>query len=83
MKQHGIKVISLPDIRWARPDIKSISLLPNILGKQQAIEKDAYEAVLINRDGFVTETNSTNFWIIPEDGVLQTHPASQDILNGI
>lgn len=83
MKQHGIKVISLPDIRWARPDIKSISLLPNILGKQQAIEKGVYEAVLVNRDGFITETNSTNFWIIPEKGVLQTHPVSQDILNGI
>jgi D-alanine transaminase len=83
MRQHGIKVISLPDIRWARPDIKSISLLPNILGKQQAIEKGAYEAILINRDGFITETNSTNFWIILENGVLQTHPASQEILNGI
>lgn len=82
-KQQGVKVISLPDIRWARPDIKSISLLPNILGKQQAVEKGAYEAILINQDGFVTETNSTNFWIMPERGVLQTHPASQDILNGI
>lgn len=83
LRQNGVKVISLPDIRWARPDIKSISLLPNILGKQQAVDKGAYEAILINHDGVITETNSTNFWIISESNVLQTHPASQDILNGI
>lgn len=83
LKRDGVKVISLPDGRWSRPDIKSISLLPNILGKQQAVENGAYEAILINRDGFVTETNSTNFWIMPRQGVLQTYPVSQDILNGI
>lgn len=82
-KQKGVKVISLPDIRWGRCDIKSIALLPNVLGKQQAIEQGAYEAILINQNGFITETNSTNFWIVRETGILQTYPASADILNGI
>lgn len=82
-KKKGIKVISLPDIRWRRPDIKSISLLPNVLGKQQALEQGAYEAILINREGYITESNSTNFWIIPKAGILQTFPISQQILNGI
>lgn len=83
VRTQGVKLISLPDTRWARPDIKSISLLPNILGKQKAVDNGAYEAILINHHGHVTETNSTNFWVIPEEGVLQTHPASHDILNGI
>lgn len=82
-KRKGVKVISLPDGRWSRPDIKSISLLPNVLGKQEAIDQGAYEAILINREGFITETNSTNFWIMPNKGVLQTYPVSQNILNGI
>lgn len=83
IRKQGVKVISLPDIRWARPDIKSISLLPNILGKQKALDNGAYEAILINRNGHITETNSTNFWIAPKKGILQTYPASNDILNGI
>lgn len=83
VREQGVKLISLPDTRWARPDIKSISLLPNILGKQKALDNGAYEAILINRNGHITETNSTNFWIMPEEGILQTHPASNDILNGI
>lgn len=83
VREQGVRVISLQDMRWSRPDIKSISLLPNILGKQKAIDNGAYEAILINRNGHITETNSTNFWIIPKKGVLQTYPASNDILNGI
>lgn len=82
-KKKGVNVISLPDIRWLRPDIKSISLLPNILGKQKALDQGAYEAILINKDGYVTESNAANFWIIPENGILQTFPISQQILNGI
>ena len=82
-REEGVKLISLPDLRWGRRDIKSISLLPNILGKQKAVDAGAYEAILINHKGHITETNSTNFWIIPEEGVLQTHPPSNDILKGI
>ena len=79
----GIDVITLPDIRWKRHDIKSVSLLPNVLGKQQAREVGAYEAWLINDDGLVTEGTSSNAWIVTKDGDLVTHNVSHDILNGI
>lgn len=83
LRREGVKVISLPESRWARPDIKSVSLLPNVLGKQKALDQGSYEAILINREGYVTETNSTNFWIVPSQGILQTYPACGHILNGI
>jgi D-alanine transaminase len=79
----GIKVISLPDIRWKRPDIKSTSLLPNVLAKQQAKEAGAYEAWLVDEAGFVTEGASSNAWIVDADGALVTHPADSGILRGI
>lgn len=82
-KASGVRVITKPDSRWARPDIKSISLLPNILGKQEAAEKGCYEAVLYQADDTVTECNATNVWIVRADGVLQTHPLAQCILGGI
>ena len=81
--RRGVGVITLPDIRWKRHDIKSIALLPNILGKQQAQEAGAYEAWLVNDDGMVTEGTSSNAWIITKDGDLVTHNASHAILNGI
>jgi D-alanine transaminase len=76
--QKGIKVISLPDIRWKRPDIKSTSLLPNVLAKQQAREAGAYEAWLVDGEGFVTEGASSNAWIVDADGVLVTRPLGQE-----
>ncbi len=79
----GIKVISLPDIRWKRPDIKSTSLLPNVLAKQQAREAGAYEAWLLDAEGFVTEGSSSNAWIVDGEGALVTHPANSAILSGI
>lgn len=79
----GVKVISLPDIRWGRPDIKSVSLLPNVLAKQQAAEAGAYEAWLIDHDGNVTEGTASNAWIVTADGDVVTHPADTSILNGI
>lgn len=79
----GIKVISLPDIRWKRPDIKSTSLLPNVLAKQQAKEAGAYEAWLVDDEGFVTEGASSNAWIVDAGGALVTHPADSFILRGI
>lgn len=77
----GVKVILVPDIRWLRCDVKSISLLPNVLANQQAKENDAYEAVFV-RNGVVTEGSHTNFCAV-FDGRLFTHPKSPYILPGI
>jgi D-alanine transaminase len=79
----GVDVISLPDIRWGRCDIKSISLLPNILAKQTAKERGAYEAWLVDAKGDVTEGSSTNAWIVNAKGVLVTREAGPEILNGV
>ena len=80
--QTGIKVISLPDIRWKRPDIKSTSLLPNVLAKQAAREAGAYEAWLVDAAGYVTEGSSSNAWIVTDRAVV-TRPADSSILRGI
>jgi D-alanine transaminase len=80
-QEEGVKVISIPDIRWARCDIKSVSLLPNVLGKQQAREAGAYEAWQVDRDGMVTEGTSTNAWIVTQDGELVTRQTGNAILN--
>jgi D-alanine transaminase len=79
----GIAVITIPDIRWQRCDIKSIALLPNVLGKQQAREAGAYEAWQVDREGYVTEGTSTNAWIVTEDGAVVTRAADHSILNGV
>ena len=79
----GIKVITLPDIRWKRRDIKSVSLLPQVLGKQAAVEAGAFEAWQVDDDGFVTEGCSSNAWIVTKDGTLVTRNANTMILNGI
>jgi D-alanine transaminase len=79
----GIKVITAPDIRWGRCDIKSVNLLPNVLAKQAAVEAGAVEAWLVDADGNITEGSSTNAWIITADGVLVTRPADHAILRGI
>jgi len=79
----GVKVITIPDIRWARPDIKSVSLLPNVLGKEKARRAGAYEAWQVDRDGNVTEGTSSNAWIVTEAGEVMTHAADQAILNGV
>jgi len=81
--ERGIAVISTPDIRWQRCDIKSVSLLPNILAKQQAREAGAYEAWFIDGDGNVTEGSSTNAWIVTRDGELVTRQLGNAILGGI
>ncbi len=79
----GLKVITVPDQRWDRCDIKSVSLLPNILGKQAAVEAGAYEAWQVDRDGMVTEGTSTNAWIVTQDNKVVTRDATHSILNGI
>ncbi len=83
MLEKGAAAITIPDIRWQRCDIKSVSLLPNILGKQQAHEAGAYEAWQVASDGTVTEGTSTNAWIVTSDGRAVTRPLSHAILSGI
>lgn len=79
----GIAVITIPDIRWQRCDIKSVALVANVLGKQQAREAGAYEAWQVDSDGRVTEGTSTNAWIVTEDGAVVTRAADHAILNGV
>jgi D-alanine transaminase len=79
----GIAVITVPDTRWARVDIKSVSLLPNVLAKQAAREMGAREAWFVDAEGFVTEGSSSNAWIVTAGGEVVTRPADHSILNGI
>ncbi|THD43434.1 MAG: D-amino-acid transaminase [Bradyrhizobium sp.] len=79
----GVAVITLPDERWAHPDIKSLQLLPNVLAKQAARQAGAFEAWFVDRNGFVTEGSSTNAWIVGPAGVLITRQADQAILRGV
>ena len=79
----GIAVVTVPDIRWQRVDIKSVALLPNVLAKQEAREKGAREAWLVDAQGRVTEGASSNAWIVSRDGTLVTHPLGRDILAGV
>lgn len=77
----GISAATVPDIRWLRCDIKSLSLLGAVLVKQRATESGAEEAIL-HRDGVVTECSSSNFMIV-KNGKLRTHPADHLILHGV
>lgn len=80
--QQGVKVVTMPDLRWGRRDIKSISLLPNVIAREQAHRAGAREAWLIGPDGYITEGSiSNNFLVI--GGRIVTHPADHDILGGI
>jgi D-alanine transaminase len=78
---HGT-AITLKDQRWARCDIKSVSLLPNILAKQAAREAGAYEAILVDAQGMVTEGASTSVFIVDAHGVLRSRALSHAILPG-
>ena len=79
----GIAVISVPDNRWGRVDIKTVGLLPNVLAKQAAREQGAREAWFVDREGYVTEGSSTNAWIVTAAGKVVTRPADRAILRGI
>ena len=79
--QQGVKAITLPDERWARVDIKTLNLIPNILAQTKAEKKGAYTAILV-RDGIVTEGATSNVFVM-KDGVCYTHPADHHILKGI
>ncbi|HET7252388.1 MAG TPA: D-amino-acid transaminase [Xanthobacteraceae bacterium] len=79
----GLAVVTVPDNRWQRVDIKSISLLPNVLAKQAARERGAKEAWFIDGKGQVTEGSSSNAWIVTKGGKVVTRPADNGILRGI
>jgi len=77
----GQKAITFKDLRWKRRDIKTVSLLPNVLAKKEAANKNAYEAILID-NGKVTEATSSNVWIVKKNKLI-THPSNSDILKGV
>ncbi len=79
--QQGVAAISLDDIRWQYCDIKAVTLLPNVLLRQQAVDRNAVEAILI-RDGLVIEGAASNVFVVSE-GNIQTPPKSTQMLPGI
>ena len=81
--RNGVDIITIPDIRWQRCDIKSVALLANVLGKQEAREANAFEAWQVDEDGYITEGTSTNAWIVTASGELVTRNVSTSILNGV
>jgi D-alanine transaminase len=78
-----VAVITVPDQRWQRRDIKTLQLLPNCMAKTKASAVGAYEAWMVDADGFVTEGSSSNAWIVTKQGELITRPTSYDILSGV
>lgn len=83
MAAEGVAVITLPDNRWERVDIKAIALLPNVLAKQAAREQGAREAWYVDKENRVTEGSSSNAWIVTRDGKVVTRQADHGILKGI
>ena len=79
----GVKAITMFDNRWSRPDIKTTQLLPNVLAKTYANEKNAYEGIFIDHEGYVTEGSSSNIWIINNDNEILTREIDGKILSGI
>jgi D-alanine transaminase len=82
-REQGVGVITQPDLRWGRCDIKSISLLPNVLARQSAAAAGCREAWLIDREGLVTEGSASNAYIVDAAGRLITHPLNERILGGV
>lgn len=82
-REEGVRLAVQGDQRWLRRDIKSVGLLANVLAKQTAKETNAFEALLINPDGTVTEASAANVWLVDKDGALITRPLGPEILGGI
>jgi D-alanine transaminase len=82
-REQGVGVITEPDLRWGRCDIKSICLLPNVLARQSAAAAGCREAWLIDQAGMVTEGSASNAYIVDVAGRLITHPLSERILGGV
>jgi len=83
LAKNGIAIISVPDNRWGRVDIKSVGLLPNVLARQAAIDQGARDAWFVDNGGAVTEGSSANAWIVTAGGALVTRYADHAILRGI
>jgi D-alanine transaminase len=83
LAENGIAVISVPDNRWGRVDIKTIGLLPNVLARQAAIEQGARDAWFVDSSGTVTEAASANAWIVTAAGTVVTRAPDNTILRGI
>jgi len=83
LAETGIAVVSVPDNRWGRVDIKTTGLLPNVLARQTAIEQGARDAWFVDSDGTVTEAASANAFIVTPEGTLVTRQADHAILRGI
>jgi D-alanine transaminase len=81
--RNGSRVISVPDIRWSRRDIKSVGLLAQALAKTEAKARGADDAWLVGPDGLVTEGASSNAWIVTKDGEIVTRALSNSILAGV
>ena len=79
----GVSVVTVPENRWGRCDIKTTNLLPNVLARQAAKEKGAAEAWFVDELGFVTEGAASNAWIVDRDGRLRTRDTNANILRGI
>ena len=79
----GVGVITVPENRWGRCDIKTVGLLPNVLAKQAARERGAAEAWFVDELGLVTEGASSNAWILDKDGTLRTRDTQANILRGV
>jgi D-alanine transaminase len=83
LAEQGIAVVTVPDNRWGRVDIKTIGLLPNVLARQAAVERGARDAWFVDAHGMVTEASSANVWIVTATGALITRQADSAILRGI
>lgn len=79
----GMSVVTKPDLRWARPDIKSIALLPNTMVRNAAKKEGYDDAWMVDGDGFITEATAANAWIVDAKGVLRTRKADRSILKGV
>jgi D-alanine transaminase len=82
LSKKGVPAITYPDIRWLRADIKSISLLGNVMAVNKAKDMKCHEAILIDQNSNVTEGNSSSIWIINGNKCI-THPLTNKILNGV
>lgn len=79
----GVSILTMPEQRWKRVDIKTTSLVPNVLARQKAREQGAFEAWFLDDAGQVIEGAATNAWIVTAAGVVVTHPADRAILSGV
>ena len=81
VRERGARVVTHPDLRWARCDLKTVNLLPNVMAKQAAAAAGAFEAVLV-RDGVITEASHSSLFAVVA-GELRTHPLGPRILPGV